>query len=80
MVLEKYSKEKNDMYYVSEEMAHCLGYNLFKPFDPIYWEQLKRWTPIHKLSYYNFHSETGKIPEDITDTYYDYIINEKFNQ
>ena len=80
MTLEKYEADADNIYYVSEEMAHDLGYSLYKKFDPVYWEQLKRWSTIHKLSYYIFHTKDGKFPQDTTETFYDHIMNIKFGE
>ena len=77
MALEKYPEDLKEMDYVSEEMAHCLSYTLFMQFDPVYWEQIKRWSTIHKLSYHILYTPDGKMPEDVTGTYYDYIVNDK---
>lgn len=77
MALEKYPEDNEDIYYVSEEMSHCLNYNLYKQFDPEYWQQIKRCSTIHKLSYYYFYTKDGNFPDDYSGTYYDYIINKK---
>lgn len=75
MAFDKYPEDLENMYYVSEEMAHCLSYTLFKQFDKTYWEYITRISTIHKLSWHNFYSKDGKIPEDISDTFYEHIIN-----
>ena len=77
MAFEKYQEDLNEIDYVSEEMAHCLNYNLFKRYDPIYWEQITRWSTIHKLSYHILYTPDGKMPKDVSGTYYDYIVNNK---
>lgn len=78
MVLDKYEEDADDIYYVSEEMAHDLSYVLYKRFDPVYWEQLIRWSTIHKLSYYIYHTKDGKRPDNISGTYYEHIMNMDF--
>lgn len=78
MALEKYQDDADNIYYVSEEMSHMLGYSLYKKYDPVYWEQLKRLSTIHKLSYYIFHTKDGKFPSNIEGTYYEYIMKMKF--
>lgn len=80
MTLEKYEDDADNIYYVSEEMAHDLGYSLYKKFDSVYWEQLKRWSTIHKLSYYIFHTKDGKFPQDTSGTFYEHIMNIKFGE
>lgn len=80
MALEKYDADADNIYYVSEEMAHDLGYALYKKYDPVYWEQIKRWSTIHKLSYYIFHTKDGKMPKDTSGTFYEYIMNMDFGE
>jgi mannosyltransferase OCH1-like enzyme len=70
MTFTKYPEDYNSIDYVSETMAHCLYYNMFKKYDEEYWNQIKRCSNIHKLSYYLF-----KIPEDIQGTFYEYFLD-----
>lgn len=78
MALEKFPDEANDIYYVSEEMAHDLNYCLYKDYDEEYWKQLTRWSTIHKLSYYIFYTNDGKMPADTTGTFYEHIMKTNF--
>ena len=73
MALHEYPDDLDDIYYVSEEMAHDLSYCLYKQYDPEYWNLLLTWTPFHKLSYYIFNTQDRKKPEVTEGTYYDYI-------
>ena len=79
MAFRKYPEDYEDIYYISEEMTHFLLYNLFKPFDEKYWEQIKRFSNIHKLSYYKFFTEDTKMPKDITGTFYEKFIKGELN-
>lgn len=80
MALEKYESDADDIYYISEKMTHGLGYSLYKKYDSVYWNRLKIWSTIHKLSYCIFHTKNGKFPKDISGTFYEYVMNIKFRE
>lgn len=77
MAFSKYKEDYENIDYVSEMMSHCLFYNLFKKYDNEYWNQIKRCSSIHKLSYYKFATPDEKIPEDIKDTFYEKLLDGK---
>lgn len=69
MVFEKYPEDYHDIYYVSDEMAHMMKYNIFEKFDSTYYEMLKRFSTVHKLTY------KLTIPPNIKGTYYEYLLS-----
>ena len=75
----KYPDDYKEIDYVSEMMSHCLYYNLFKIYDDEYWNQIKRCSVIHKLSYYKYATPDEKVPDDIENTFYQKLINEELD-
>jgi len=70
IVLDFYNDEWDKIVPVSNAIPHVLLLRLFKQYDGIIWNELKKQTVFHKLSY--------KFDEDnyrIKNTYYDVIIN-----
>lgn len=77
MALDKYPEDHKNIDYVSEEMSHMLLYNFFEKYNEDYWKQIKRFSNIHKLSYYKFFTEDTKMPKNVKDTFYEYFIEGK---
>lgn len=70
MILKKYPEDISKNEYFSDEMSHMLQYSLNKKFDLEYWNEIKKLSPIQKLTYkLDFEKECN--------TYYEYIIKEK---
>ena len=69
IVIEKYPKEWDKVYPVTNSTPHILWFKLFKEYDEDTWNCIKSQTSIHKLSH--------KISEDkylIPNTYYERIV------
>jgi len=79
MALRKYPEDYKKIVYINEEDSHLLLYNFFNQYSKEYWEQIKKNTSIHKVSYYKFFTEDTKMPKKVSNTYYDYFIKGKLD-
>ena len=74
MSIEKYPQDAHDIHYIVGEPNHMLARNWSKQFDPVYWAELKKITPVQKLS-------TKRIPQsDYSGTYYDLLLRGTLNK
>lgn len=70
LVCERYKEQASHIPFYNNSTPHILLLHLFDLYDETYWEDLKKQTGVHKLSY--------RLDEDKLShkgTYYDEIIN-----
>lgn len=67
--IEEYPEDWEKVFYVPDDIPEMLRWNLFKQIDEGIFEEICKMTPIHKLSY------KIDIPEKISGTIYEYILN-----
>lgn len=74
MAVQKYPEDEREIPYFSDEMSHMLQYSLLKNFDSKYWNEIKKLSSVHKLTY------KINLPENIDNTYYKHIIEDKVDK
>ena len=74
IVMEKHPLQQREIYNFTDEIPEILRQNIFSQFDEDYWNELKKVTSIHKLTY------KLDMPSNIAGTYYEYIIKNKFEE
>ena len=68
MAINKYPDDWNETFWVTDDIAHTLAYNLYKPYNQDDWDEINKLSFIHKLTY--------KIDKrkNLRGTFYEYII------
>ncbi len=74
MAIEKYPEDWNRMPKIPNAVPLMLGNVLPDKYDEAYWDEIRRLSTIHKLTY------KLDLPEEADDTYYGHIINESVKQ
>lgn len=69
MALEAYPEEWKKVIPVSNSMPHVLLLRMFEKYDERVWNEVKRITPFHKLSY-----KFSEKDADLSDTYFNVVI------